>query len=271
MAKYKRSDYTTSKAYMFFRFSIPSFMKKLFITVFLLVLVIPFVFSQVPVTWTIVKEYGDEVGHHYVKRVENNFVIFDSYYNLSSKVGVEILFFGDSNALVEFSYEHLDEGAYGFRVVRDTLRKSHILEVKYISNYREANKEVSDKYPFSPPISIDSMKTLSKKENEEKLKLYKIETRFFPVSDQFAEKLHEKIASFIINFKSKGFSGIGGTSSVENFRTVVDNDELWTLRIYTPKGNARKWSDLCRQIITDAQSNQLDEEKYITILNTFEN
>ena len=245
-------------------------MKKVLITGFLWVLIISYVFSQNRFSLTIV-EYGEEVGHHYRKTIENNFWVKYGYYNLSSKIETEKMFFGNFNAPVEFFYEHPYQGAYGFHVWRDSLRKTHILEVKYIPNYIEANKETSDKYKSSS-TSIDSMKALSKKIYEEKLKLYKVETFSFSISDQFAEKLYEKILSFIINFKSKGFSGSGGANSTVIFRTVVDNDELWTLRIYTPKGNAAKWSDFCRQIINDAINDQfMNEPRYMFELDKFGN
>jgi hypothetical protein len=37
-----------------------------------------------------------------------------------------------------------------------------------------------------------------------------------------------------------------------------------------PEGNALKMADLCRQIITDAIANELDEEEYLYILNEFD-
>ncbi|MPM72125.1 hypothetical protein SDC9_119098 [bioreactor metagenome] len=57
---------------------------------------------------------------------------------------------------------------------------------------------------------------------------------------------------------------MGGHSVV--FRNVVD-DELWSLSIRNPKGHPLK--ELCMQILTDAKTNQLDESKYMTVLNTF--
>lgn len=95
---------------------------------------------------------------------------------------------------------------------------------------------------------------------------YNIESFTFQVSPQFAEELHEKMVSFIGNFKGKGVPRriMGGHSVV--FRNVVD-DELWSLSIRNPKGHPLK--ELCMQILTDAKTNQLDESKYMTVLNTF--
>ena len=237
-------------------------MKKIFITGFLWGFIITFIIAQ----------NEADIVHHYKKIIENNFLVYNSVYNLSSKGETQELFFGDFNAPVEFFCEQQFESAYGFRVVRDTLRKKHFLEVKNISNYMEVDSMMSDKYSndFSS-ISLDSMKILAKKIYEEKLKLYKVETLCFSISDQFAEKLYEEMVSFIINFKSKGLSGVILHYYSVTFRTVIDNDELWTLNIIYPMGNARKWSNFCRRIVTDAVSDEINEEMYLYFLNSFEN
>ena len=96
---------------------------------------------------------------------------------------------------------------------------------------------------------------------------YNIESLTFPVSPQFAEELHKKMVSFIGNFKGKGVPRriIGGHSVV--FRNVVD-DEVWSLNIRNPKGYPLK--ELCMQILTNARANELDESKYMAVLNTLE-
>ena len=96
---------------------------------------------------------------------------------------------------------------------------------------------------------------------------YNIESLTFPVSPQFAEELHKKMVSLIGNFKGKGVPRriIGGHSVV--FRNVVE-DEVWSLRIKNPKVHPLK--ELCIQILADAKTNQLDESKYMAVLNTLE-
>jgi len=126
--------------------------------------------------------------------------------------------------------------------------------------------------PFS--VSEDSMKKIKSyntaalnKQKEERSEKYDIESFTFPVSPQFAEELHKKMVSLIGNFKGKGVPRriIGGHSVV--FRNVVE-DEVWSLRIKNPKVHPLK--ELCIQILADAKTNQLDESKYMAVLNTLE-
>jgi hypothetical protein len=108
------------------------------------------------------------------------------------------------------------------------------------------------------------------KQNEEMLKLFKIDSWSYPINNLFAEKLYEKMSSFIDNFKAKGVPPIILDGYSVTFRTVVD-DEVWSLWIHLPQGNALKMSDLCRQIITDGCAGKLDESKYIELLDDFLN
>jgi hypothetical protein len=98
----------------------------------------------------------------------------------------------------------------------------------------------------------------------------KVEIKSIPISDQFAEKLNKKMVSFINNFKAKGIPADMADGYSVTFRTVVD-DEVWSLGIHMPAGNAKIIADLCRQIITDANANQLEEPKYLYVLNNFGN
>ena len=247
-------------------------MKRIIIICFLAGFFFPFLFAQ----------NGEHVeGGCFLKRVEYNLRIFKDGYNLDSKGDVEKLFFGDFNAPVEFFYEPSFEGASGFRVARDSLKTSYTFELKYVSNYEEAQKEASDKYksiaiPYDWVISGDipdeikeHNRAMRSKYREELPKLFKVETRSFSISNQFAEKLHEKMILFIDNIKAKGVQrGVFDCYSVV-FRNVVE-DEVWSLYIHMPQGDALKMADLCSQIITDAKENQLDEAKYMSVLETFE-
>jgi hypothetical protein len=213
-------------------------MKKVFIICFFCGFFITFAFPQDGVHL--------EDALFFIKRAENN--MNKGSYNLDGKKNVEKLFFGDFNAPTEFFYGYSHEGEYGFRIVRK--ESSYILEVKYISNFED----------------------IREKKSEERLKLSKIGTRSFPISSQFAEKLHRTMVFCIINFKAKAVSdpaivpvAFGGYTVI--FRTVVDRAVLWSLEIRYPKGDTLKLSDLCRQIITDALNSNLDEQKYISVLN----
>jgi hypothetical protein len=223
--------------------------------------------------------FSQNGGHgNFVKRVEENYYFQPNRYNnLKSKGDIEKLFFGDFNALSEFSYLPSSDNAFrrppsGFRVLKNSSNTSYILEVKYISNYEETSREASKKYPT---ISNDNRAQIVEhnrvafaKRHEEMLNLFKVETRSFTISNQFAEKLYEKMVSVIDNFKAKAPPTMlpGGYSVV--FRNVVDH-EVWSLSIHMPQGDTFKMADFCLQIIKDAQSNQMDEKKYISVLNTF--
>ena len=209
-------------------------------------------------------EFG---GGRFVKRVEYNLIVYEDGYNVDSKGEIEKLFFGDFNALVEFSFLPSSEAAFvnqpsGFRIVKGKSKTSYVLEVKYISNYEEAQEEASKNYPISLGMSAEQ-------NHKYMLKLLKVETKSFPVSNQFAEKLYEKMVLLIDNFKAKGVPPmiLDGYSVV--FRNVVE-DEVWSLSIHMPKGDALKMADLCRQIITDADAKKPDESKYLSVLETFE-
>jgi len=228
------------------------------------------------------------VGGHFVKRVEYNLIIegngeYHNLYNHNSKDDKEKIFFGNFNAPVEFFYSPSFDDASGFRIMKDYLGVT-ILEVKYISNYKEAQKVVSDKYPligFSP-YSLTSLdkyyqdsirehnRKMTNKRVEEIRKLYKVETLSFSISTQFAEKLYERMVYFIGNFKAKGVPSIIEGGYLVTFRTVVD-DEVWSLEIHMPEGIAFKMANMCRQIITNAIDNKLDEAEYLYVLSTFEN
>ena len=78
------------------------------------------------------------------------------------------------------------------------------------------------------------------------------------------------MVSFIGNFKAKGVPPIIGDGYTVKFRTVVD-DEVWSLKIHCPNGNALKMADLCKQIIMNAIANEFEEEEYLDVLRTFDN
>jgi hypothetical protein len=214
---------------------------------------------------------------NFIKRIEYN--IDAGGYNFNGKNDVTKLFFGDFNAPIEFIYEPSFEGASGFRIKKDSLNKSYILEVKYISNYKEATKEAEAKvkeehnfHSIETPVemlgSIRGFKIDSsylKMYFEELPKCFKIKVVSYPVSKQFAEKLYEKMTLFIENFKAKGVPCLTLDGYSVTFRTVVE-DEVWSLRIHMPQGEALKMANICKQIIEDAEANQLNESKYLNLL-----
>jgi len=251
--------------------------KRILIILFIFKLLIPFAFSQ----------NGDHVGGGvFSKRIEYNLLLLGDGYNFNSKGDVEKLFFGDFNAPVEFFYDPSFDGASGFRIVRDTLKEAYILEIKYVSNYKEARGEALKKYPLSTPLSIDEVmdhanipkETLElieqRKNNWEKYfaernKLFKIESHSFPVSNRFAEKFYERMVSVIDNFKARGIPPIIEDGYSVTFRNIVD-DEVWSLKVHIPSGNALKLTNLCKKIIEETlTTSKPDEFNYIKLLEDF--
>jgi hypothetical protein len=253
-------------------------MKRIIIACIVCGFSIPFAFSQ---------KLEDRLNCGlFSKRVEYNLTMGGA--NIESKKDIEKLFFGDFNSMVEFCYMPSSEVnpcvPSGFRIIRDSLNSSYILEVKRISNYREASKEASkvakkmqeSKILDIPARIVDSLsrdvlnqiweynrnisnnKVYNKMYFEELPKHFKVEVKSIPISNQFAEKLYKTMVSFIDNFKAKGVPPSTFDGYSVSFRTVVD-DELWSLGIHMPGGNANIMANLCMKIIMNANDNQLDE------------
>lgn len=247
-------------------------MKKILLTGFIFVFFISLSFSQ----------DGDHVGGgRFSKNIEYNMLWLEIGYNFNSKGDVEKLFFGDFNAPVEFFYKPSFDGASGFRIVRDTGKNSCFLEIKYIYNFHKAQDEAAEKYPPTIVVPIEQLgmpistkeslelKERQKKYLEEKNNLFKIESRTFPISDKFANKLYEKMFSIINNFKARGVPPMIFDGYSVTFRNVV-GDEVWSLRIHEPTGIAQKFADFCRKIIDETIiTGKPDEAEYIKLLDEF--
>jgi len=209
-------------------------------------------------------------------------------YNMKSKSGIEKLFFGDFNALIEFCYNPSSEVnpcvPSGFRIFRDSLNSSYVLEVKRVSNYREAAKEAKKeveneqkRQEINIPLSLfDSLPRdvfnqvwqynqsiynhnfYSENYYEVLPKHFKVEIKSIPISNQFAEKLYKMMVSFIDNFKAKGMPLHSTDGYSVSFRSVVNYD-LWSLSIHMPGGNANTMAKLCMKTIKDANEDHLEE------------
>lgn len=255
-------------------------MKRLIFACFICVFSIPLAFSQ-------------NVGAQFKsgnssKRIENNMTFGVGIYNIQRKSDIEKLFFEDFNAQVEFCYEPSSEVnpcvPSGFRIIGDSLNSSYKLEVKHISNYREASKEATEEAKkaqmrqlFNIPVrlldslpsdvlnqireynrNISGYKVYNKMYSEELPTHFKVEIKSIPISNQFAQKLYKMMGSFIDNFKAKGVPGLSFDGYSVSFRAVVA-DEVWSLRIHMPRGDAGIMYNLCMKIIKDANDDQLDE------------
>lgn len=209
-------------------------------------------------------------GGQFLKRTEYNFLAGGSY-NLKSKTDVEKLLFGDFNARVEFFVQPSFEGAYGFRIVQDSL-DNYLLEAVRISNWEKVEKELEADFP-SKGIPVERLSTLSEKEidantkynrevhvkrNEARLKRYETDSRRLPVNQKFVEKLYSTVSKAIDNFKGKGVMPMITDGYSVTFRCIVE-DEVWTLTVHMPGGYIGKLTGICEQIIKDAETNEPDE------------
>jgi len=180
-------------------------------------------------------------GGRFIKKIEYNRFAWGSD-NLDSKKSGEKQLLGEFNAPVEFYFAPLyekPENPAAFRIVRDSLANVYNL---FYSTYKNVEtRDVNDE----------------------------ILIRSFTVSNQFAEKMYNNMVLLIDNAKARGTQLLVIHGYEVTFRAVVE-DEVWSLTIHMPFGDALKMSDLCRQIIDDADNDKLNEAKYIKILDDFD-
>jgi hypothetical protein len=233
-----------------------------------------------------------------IKRIENN-LMGSSIFNIKSKSDIEKLFFGDLNALIEFCYMPSSEVnpcmPSGFRIIRDSCNSSYILEVKRVINCMEAIKEASieaKKAQMSqlldfPAKFLDSLprdvlnqiweynrkisdkSVFHKMYSEELPKHYKVEIKSIRINNHFAEKLYKMMISFIDNYKAIGIPPMINDGYSVSFSTVVA-DEVWSLRIHMPIGDANKMANLCLKIINDVNDDdQIEESTFKSVLDNY--
>jgi hypothetical protein len=179
-----------------------------------------------------------------------------------------------------------DDGVLAFRTVRDLQTGSYRLEIMRMSDIEKmysARDFISTKVnkinlpsEFIKTISMEGRNMILEHNREvnhirlsdDLYKPYRPESKTFGIKNEFAEKLHDKIAALIDNFKGSGVPPDMADGISVTFRTVVE-DEVWSLMIHAPRGEAHKMANLCRQIITDAETDSLNESKYIELLDEF--
>lgn len=220
------------------------------------------------------------IEYNYIQKASESYSMkFPDIHNVEVKKDIEKLFFGDFNAPVEYIFVPPFEGACALRIYNDSLKKTDILEIKYILNYVELQEEMEEEYPLIGFSSFKEMKTsdwarehnqeMTKKTYEEMFRRFQGKSICFPVSNQFAKAFFGRIVSFIDNFKATGVPpNIILHSYDATFRTVVE-DEVWSLRICKPQSEALQLSDLFRQIIADKIKGEggINEDKYLKLLN----
>lgn len=173
----------------------------------------------------------------FLKRIENNYinnVVVElpngkegGMYNMNSKIGIEKRFFGDFNAKVEYFLDPSFLPNVGFRIYRDSLDITYLLEIK------------------SKDRKSDS-----------------ITSNIVPVSDIFADSVYAKTVQAIKTFTVTGKPLVPFDGYWATFRCVV-GAEVWTFTVKTPFGDVRKLSDLFRRMIADVEAGTFDEAKYL--------
>jgi hypothetical protein len=225
-------------------------------------------------------------GRKFLKRIENNLlndacIISDgkilNMYNLASKTDIENLFFGDFNAIIEFFINPSFEGAYGFRIFKDSSNNCTV-ESKRISNWDTVWSQLDKEFPsISIKATEEHLMTGEEKDRirchnramfdkqiKESVCRYEVENQSFSVSNLFAEKLYAVIVDAINNFVGKGVPASIRDGYSATLRCVVA-DEVWTLTVHSPQGVILQLTDVCRQLIEDIKSNNVDESHYITV------
>ncbi len=215
------------------------------------------------------------------RTIENNLVKDtpnEKVYNLDNKTPVEKLFFGDSNAPFEFYVAPSFSGSYGLRIFRDPANGFWMLEIKRVLNWQEVESRINEEYPYYQSMLIAKAeglegealrqvtRTVLAKHQEESAKLYEVKTIFFPVNDSLARKLYAKafIALVTSPAEIKG-QGVRDGISV-TFRCVV-GDQVWTLKYHEPEDDFLKLTDICAQMVNDAEEGTFDAQKYLELLN----
>ena len=219
-------------------------------------------------------------GGRYLKRVEPDLrTNVEGAYNFDGKSKLEMLFFGDRNAAVEFFEAPSAGSPAGFRLVRNAADGSYVLEVKRIPNFKEVEQQVGAMYPtigVSGPL-YEAMTAelaalirehngkMGNKQQEAKRELFEVETKSVPVSERFAERLHEKTLAEIDGFRAAGRpEGILDGTAV-TFR-AVEGDEVRTLWVHEPRGDSAAFADFCRSVVEAVEAGDFDEASYLKAL-----
>lgn len=241
-------------------------------------------------------------GGHFLKRIEYNINAkadrdepgrteanlgnekFIDVYNLKSKSIYERVFFGNANFYVEFMSLGAPKNIYAilaFCIIKDS-QDSYKLKVMQIPDngviyysaiIKDLTADVSKidipgKWlPIIPAEILDSISKHNKEvaikmRSDELFKPYRPESKEYQVSKEFAEKLHDTMVMLNTNFKGEGVPPVILDGYIVTYRCVV-GDEVWTLTIHIPNGKAQLLYDICQQIITDANNNEINESKYI--------
>lgn len=213
---------------------------------------------------------------NFVKTIEPA-MITSGKHNLKSKTSIQEKMFPDVNSRVEYFAEPSFSGAYGFRILKINDR-AYKIEVKWISNWDEAQKKVAQEIP----IKNSDKNVLDKKSKEEKEQIlaynrqqykkrdnevvskYTVSSKNIYISNVLANQLYSSFMTLIRDYKNKGIPPtiLDGTNAI--FRCVV-YDEVWNFSIHEPSGEFGKLMEICDSMVRKAQANkiEIEEKEYL--------
>ncbi|HBL32597.1 MAG TPA: hypothetical protein DDZ96_02105 [Porphyromonadaceae bacterium] len=228
-------------------------------------------------------------GGRFLKRIEYNGIARGrntefGLYNLESKSVLEKIFFGEINSPVEYVFRGSPEGsneALALRIIGIPEDDSCRLEVMKLEDmhtiYKWERNISAQTNEIVIPHDLNILwpdRELIQKHNKEAFYLrnsdslyqqYRPAPKAYQISRAFAGELYRKISSLIDRFKGEGIPPTIHDGYEATFRCAVEN-EVWTLTIHIPQWKALELSNLCRQIIADGLNNEIDESKYLKLL-----
>jgi hypothetical protein len=222
-------------------------------------------------------EYNASSG---ITKIDEKTGVESPYYEVKNKTPLEKLFFGLTNSPVEYVIETSFEGSAGLRLYKKRPDgRNWILEIIPFGDYELAARAVKreteeieiplwflGRLPqnYQEQVRENNAKVSSAAGKEETYKQCRPKTKIFTLN-HIGDRLREEITALIVGFRAEGGTALIVDGYTVTFRCVI-GDELWTLTIHMPQRRARQMSDLCRQMIEDAQLGEFDESKYAQIL-----
>jgi len=171
-------------------------------------------------------------------------------------------FGGNRSAMVEFLAVSLPGAGFrSFQIMQNSADSSYTIEARYRPGDFVAMSKIREFKRQGVPDS-----EWKKRLQEEGLDPDSIQIWTLPVSDFFAKKIHAKFNASIDTFDPGGPPPLIMDGWWVILRCAVDNEIVKTLNVDNPVREINKLSTTCVQLIKDLQNGQMDESKYINLL-----